>query len=69
MNEISSLQMHHCGLIFIHIVVTINNNNKEQNRQSQLRIFIIFTGLSLQYVLASTGHRQVTQNNENTEMD
>jgi hypothetical protein len=39
MNENSSLKMDHCGLTFIHIAVIINNN-KEQDRQSQLRMFI-----------------------------
>jgi hypothetical protein len=61
--------MHHCGLTFIRIVVIINNNNKEQDLQSQLRMFIIFTGLRLRHVSASTGHRQVTQNNENNKKD
>jgi hypothetical protein len=47
MNEASSLKMHRCGRTFIYIDVIIDNNNnkKEQDRQSQLRMFIIFTGL------------------------
>jgi hypothetical protein len=61
--------MHHCGLTFIHIIVLINNNNKEQDRQSQLRMFIIFTGFLLQHVSASRDHRQLTQSNEYTKKD
>jgi hypothetical protein len=64
MNENSPFKMHHCGLTFIHIVVTINNNTKEQDQQLQLRMFILVTGLGLLHVSASTGHLLVTQNNE-----
>lgn len=69
MDEGSSLKMHHCALTFIHIVVLINNNNKEQDRQSQLTMFIVFTGLWLQHVSASRGQLQVTQKDKITKKD
>jgi hypothetical protein len=37
-------------------------NNKEQNPQSQLRMFIIYKEIWLQHVSARTGHRQMIQN-------